>query len=158
MKFFVKNKFGSLGGSSKVYDENGTNLFKVKGKVFSFTRKKKIFDMDGKLLFIVKNKFINWWAHTSFIFDGEKQKIASVKNRVFKGGYDVVGYTDEIALDGWGLKGYTVLKNGKKVGSVKSNIMALTDTYEVEVDDEQDIAFMVAIIVAMDNVNDKSKR
>ena len=62
MKFCVKNKLLSLGGSSTVKDENGNDIFKVKGKVFSLTKKKKIYNMEGKLLYVVKNKLINWWT------------------------------------------------------------------------------------------------
>ena len=40
MKFYVKNKFLSWGGSSEVLNENKEPIYKVKGKVFSITRKK----------------------------------------------------------------------------------------------------------------------
>ena len=105
MKLIVKNKFFSLGGGSKVLDETGLEKFKVKGNMFSIRRKKKIRSLDGKLLFTVKNKFFNWWTHTSYIFDANKNKIVSVKNRGFKGGYDVIASADEISIDGWGMTG-----------------------------------------------------
>lgn len=148
----------SLGGSSKVLDENGVDKFKVKGKVFSIRRKKKICSLDGKLLYFVKNKFFNWWTHTCFIFDAQGQKIASVKNRGYKGGYDVVGFTDEISIDGWGVTGYTINKNGKQIGSVKPKIMSMTDTFEVDIDDAEDTAFVVAMVIAIDNIGDKTSR
>ena len=37
MELVVKNKFFSLGGSSKVLDENGADAFIVKGKFFSIS-------------------------------------------------------------------------------------------------------------------------
>lgn len=158
MKIFVKNKFASLGGSSKVTDENGNDIFRVKGKLFSIRRKKKIYNMDKKLLYVVRNKFFNWWKHTSFIFNSEGMKIAKVANRAIKGGYDVLGYTDEIAIDGWGLGGYTILKNGQTVGAVKSNFMSLVDNFEVTIQDGEDPAFIVALIIAIDNIKDKSSK
>lgn len=157
MKLIIKNKLISWGGSSTVLDENGNEIFKVKGKVFSLRRKKTICDITGKKLFIVKNKLINFWTHKSFIYDSNKHKLASVKNRGFKGGFDVLGYEDEISLEGWGIKGYSILKNGEPIGEVKTNILSLTDTYEVIVQDGQDSAFIVALIIAIDNVRDKSK-
>ncbi len=158
MKLTVKNKFLSLGGGSKVLDETGAEKFKVKGKIFSIRRKKKICSLDGKLLFIVKNKFFNWWTHTSYILDADKKLVASVKNRGFKGGYDVVSSTDEISIDGWGMTGYTVYKNGKQVGTVKPKIMSMTDTYEVNIDDAEDPAFVVAVVIAIDNISDKASK
>lgn len=155
MKLTVKNKFFSLGGGSKVLDETGLEKFKVKGNMFSIRRKKKIRSLDGKLLFTVKNKFFNWWTHTSYIFDANKNKIASVKNRGFKGGYDVIASADEISIDGWGMTGYTVYKNGKQVGTVKPKILSMTDTYEVDINDAEDPAFVVAVVIAIDNISDK---
>jgi len=157
MKFFVKNKIMSLGGDSRVYDENDRDIYVVKGKMLSLTHKKQIFDMENKLLYIVKNKLLNFWTHSSFILNEEKQKIARVKNRGFKGGFDVLGYGDEIAIDGWGIGGYTIIKNGEKIGTVKSSI-ALADNYEVDVKDGEDAGFLVAVIIAIDNVKDKSTK
>lgn len=155
MKFFVKNKIMSLGGNSRVYDEADKDIYVVKGKMLSLTNKKKIFDMNGKLLYIIKNKLFNFWTHSSYIFNEDKQKIARVKNRSFKGGFDVLGYGDEISIDGWGISGYSIIKNGEKIGTVKSNI-ALADNYEVEVKDGEDAGFLAAVIIAIDNVKDKS--
>lgn len=51
MKVFIKNKLVSIGGSSSVTDENGTDVFKVKGKAVSVTRKKYVCDLEDKVLF-----------------------------------------------------------------------------------------------------------
>ncbi len=158
MKFFVRNKVASIGGSSRVYDENNNDIFKVKGKVFSITRKKKIYDMDGKLLYIVKNKFWNFWTRSSFVLDANKHKIARVKSRAFKSGFDILGYGDQIAIDGFTLGGYKIIVNSEQVGSVKSNILSLADNFEVEINDGQDPAFIVSLIIAIDNVRDKLKQ
>lgn len=155
MKIFVKNKLASLRGSSVVTDEAGNKLFRVKGKLFSITRKKRIYDMDGKLQFIVKNKFFNWWTHACFILSAEKQKIARVKNRGFKRGYDVLGYGDEFSIDSQNLTSYTIIKNGKTIGSIRSNFMSLVDNFEVDVEEGENPAFLVAMIIAMDNIRDR---
>lgn len=158
MKIYVKNKLVSLGGSSTIKDANGNDIFKVKGKFLSLTRKKKILDMEGKLHYVVKNRFFNFWTHASFIYSAEKQKLAKLSNRAFKTGFDVKGYGDEISIDGWLLTGCTIYKNGEKIGSVNSKALALSDTFEVEVNDNEDPAFIVALIIAMDNVRDKATK
>lgn len=157
MKVFVKNKFASLGGSSTVTDEAGNRLFNVKGKLFSITKKKKIYDMDGKLQYIVKNKFFNWWTHACFILSPEKQKIAMLKNRGFKRGYDVLGYADEFSIEGQGM-GYSIVKNGNTIGLIRSNFMSLVDNFEIDVEEGENPAFLVAMIIAMDNIRDRKGR
>lgn len=158
MKLFIKNKMVSLGGSSTVKDENGNDVFKVKGKMLSLRKVKKIYNDEGKLEYIVRNKFINFWTHSAFIFDAKKQKICKVKNRGFKTGYDIVGYGDEISIDGWSLGGYSIIKNGEKIGTITTNLMSLVDNYQLEIDDDAEAAFVVAIIIAMDNVKDNEAK
>lgn len=157
MKFVVKNQF-SINGNLKVFDENGKEIYFVKGNFFSLTNKKKIIcSEDGKVCYVVKNKFFNWFIHTSYIFDKDKQKVARVKNRFAKGGFDVSGYGDQIAIDGWGIKGYSIVKNGEKIGEVKSNL-SLLGQFEVEVSDAEDVSFIVAVIVAMNNVTKNASK
>lgn len=158
MKVYVKNKLMSLKGSSSVYDENNQDIYKVKGKFFSITSKKKILDMDNNVLYFVRNKFFHFLTHSSFILDANKHKIAKVKNRLFKTGFDLIGYEDTISLDGYSISGYSIIKNGEKVGTVRSPMLTLTDTYEVEVDNQEDVPFMVALIIAIDNVIDNTRK
>ena len=37
-------------------------------------------------------------------------------------------------------------------------MLSLADTYEVEIAENEDPAFVVAMVIAIDNVNDRSKR
>ena len=44
MQVIIKNKFWTIGGSSKIQDTAGNPVANVKGKIFSFTKKKLIQD------------------------------------------------------------------------------------------------------------------
>lgn len=158
MKLFIKNKLASVNGSSKVTNENDEEIFKVKGKFFSISRKKKIYDMQGNLLYIVKNKVFNWFKHSSFIISSSGQKLAKVTNRFWGGGFDVLGYTDEISVEGYTLSGFTVLKNGETIGTITCNFFSMVDNFEVTVSDNEEPAFLVALIIAIDNIKDRRKK
>lgn len=157
MKMFIKNKFFTMSGNSTVKDENGRDLFKLKSSFFSIRRKKRIFDLDGNLKYYVKNKLLNFFTRSTYIYSADKQKLAKLKNRAFKSGYDVLGYGDEIKIDGWLYSGCTIYKNGEAIGKVSAKVISLADNYEVEVGDNEDAAFIVAMIIAMDNVRDRSR-
>lgn len=158
MKLTIKYKLFSLSGSAKVLDEENKEVLKVKGKIFSIRRKKKICSLDGATLYSVKNKFFNWWLHTTFIYNAQGQKIASVKNRGLKGGYDVVGYGDEISLNGFGVTGYTIIKNGEKIGKVKPKTLSTTVTYEVELSNPANSPFIATVVVALNNIHTRATR
>lgn len=156
MKLYIKNKLISLRGSSSVTDESGNDVFVVKGTFFTFTHKKRIKDADGKLLYKVRNKWFNFFTHSAYIYDGEGEKVAKVKRKFgFKNVFVVEGYSDEISVEGdflsWTLDVY---RNGEQIGTVRREF-ALTDSFVLETETEDDAAFMVALVIAIDNIGDK---
>ncbi len=160
MKVYIKNKFMSLGGSSTVVDENKQPIYKVKGKIISITKKKKIKDMSGKTLFTVRNKWLNFFTHKAFIYDENKKKIATVKDKWInvKQEYFIEGLGDEIKIEG-GFFSLTceILKNGAVIGIIRRKIDFLVDSFELEAD-EKDIPFLIALVIAIDNIVDNRHR
>lgn len=157
MKLYVKNKFGSIGGSSKVLDENNEPVYKVKGKIFSITRKKRICDLDGNVLYRVRNKYWHFFLKSAFIYDADGEKIVTVKRKLrFKNDYSVQGTQDEIKIDGtifgWNFK---VIKNGEIIGTIKRNFTVFVDAFELDVDNPDDAPFMIALVIAIDNITDR---
>lgn len=156
MKVTIKNKLFSLKGSSSVKDENNNPVFKVKGKLFSITSKKRIYDLNGNLLYIVRNKWINFFVHKSFIYNSQKEKIAMVKDKLFNvhKEYFIEGYKDEIYTEGKFFSlSCKIFKNGEEIGTISRPLVALTDTFELE-SNEEDMPFLIALVIAMDNIVD----
>lgn len=150
----------SLGGSSTVLDENKNQVFKVKGKLFSITHKKIVKDMNNKTLFKVRNKFFNWWKHTAFIYDANNNLVAKVYDKFInlKKEYFIEGLQDEIKIDGefFSLTS-NILRNGEVVGTIKRKVDFFVDSFELD-GDEQDMPFLIALVIAIDNIVDKKTR
>ena len=157
MKVYIKNKIWSLGGGSSVVNENKEDVFKVKGRVFSVTRVKYVCDKEGNRLFKVRNKWFNWFVHKAYIYDANKNKIATVKDKWFnvKQEYFVLGYKDEIKIQGkfFGLT-TQILRNGEVIGTIRRQITIFADAFELEAN-EEDMPFLVALVIAIDNITDK---
>lgn len=157
MKVYIKNKFWSIGGGSDVVDENKNPVYKVKGKVFSITRKKYLCDMEGNRLYTIRNKWFNWFIHKAYIYDKDKHKIATVKDKWFNidQKYFVTGYKDEIKING---KFFSltaeILRNGEVIGTIRRQITFLLDAFELEAK-EEDMPFLIALVIAIDNIQDK---
>ena len=157
MKVYIKNKIWSVGGGSSVLNENQEMVFQVKGRVFSPTRVKHICDKDGKKLYKVRNKWFNFFVHKAYIYDADKNKIATVKDKMFNVNkeYFVKGYKDEIKIDGnFFSLSCNILKNGEVIGTIRRQINFITDAFELEAN-EEDIPFLVALVIAIDNIVDK---
>ncbi len=156
MKVYIKNRVFSLGQGSSVVDENKNALFDVKGRAISITRKKYLYDANGQLLYSIRNKWINFFVHKAYIYDASGSKIATVKDKWFNVNqeYFVMGYKDEIKIQGkfFGLTSQ-ILRNGNVIGTVRRQITFIADAFELEAD-ERDIPFLIALVVALDNIHD----
>ena len=160
MKVYIKNKFWSIGGGSSVVNENKEDVFKVKGRAFSITRVKYVCDLEGNRLFKIRNKWFNWFIHKAYIYDANKNKIATVKDKWFnvKQEYFVMGYKDEIKIQGkfFGLT-TQILKNGEVIGTIRRQITFINDAFELDAA-EEDIPFLIALVIAIDNITDKKRK
>lgn len=155
MKVVIKNKFFSLGGSSTVKNEQGEDVFYVKGKVFSPTNVKWVCDLDGNKLYKVRNKWFNFINQKAFVYEGDT-KIACVKHPFFSiKKFVVEGYEDEIVIDGdfFSLES-TIMRNGVSVGTICREFTLIKDAFTLEAD-EKDMPFMIALVIAIDNIVDK---
>lgn len=157
MKVYIRNKLISLGGSSDVLNEQQQPIYKVKGKIFSPRKKKLMYDMENNLLYTIRNRYFNWFAWKVFVFDAEKNKVATIKKSKwsFKVKYQIIDCVDEMEIVGkfFGLTS-KILKNGKQVGTITRELTLLADHFCLEAD-EKDIPFLTALVVAFDNIKDK---
>lgn len=159
MKLYIKNKVWSLRGSSSVKDEGGNDVFIVKGKFLSITHVKRIKDTSGNMLYKVRNKFVNLFSRSAYINDGDGSRVAKVERKFgFKNRIIVHGYKDEIAVEGdflsWTLDIY---RNGDKIGEIRREFN-LFDSFVLETSTEDDAAFMVALVIAIDNIFDSRSK
>ena len=51
----------------------------------------------------------------------------------------------------------SVSVNGETVGATRRRVDLLRDSFELEIKDDEDVPFFVALIIAIDNMRDKSQ-
>ena len=163
MELVVKNKFFSLGGSSKVLDENGADAFAVKGKCFSITKKKFVKDLNGNRLFTVRNKFWFFIKRKALIYDANKKLVARViRDFRIRQSYTIEGAQEEIKVVANGPVGLgfdmSITMGGKEIGHIKRPYVQWTDTFNVTVNDPEDAAILVAMVIAIDNIQDQARK
>lgn len=161
MIVYVKNKLFSLKGSSFAEDENGRRLFEIRGKYPSPTRKKFVCDLEGNVLFIVRNKYWHFWTKKVLIYDGQtKEKICKVKEKFFGRRFDIIETEDEYSMESNGfLKGRSIFKNGENIGTwwtgTNSIDTLVRDDFKIETDKMEELPFLVALMIAIDNIDDQ---
>ena len=155
----VKNKFISLRDGSDVVNDNNEPVYKVKGKWPSIRKRKFICTLDGQRLYEVRNKFWHFLFPSAYIFNEEKEKIARVKRKIMtmRTTYIVEGNEHEYVIDGnWVGWQLTVTKDGTEIGKISRNFDLFRDAFTVEAD-EENMPFMIALVIAIDNIQDKAR-
>lgn len=159
MKLYIKNKFWSITGSSKVVDINKNPVYKVKGRFLSPTKVKKVCDLKNNMFYKVRNKYFNWFNKKAYIYDANGEKVATVVHKFFslKGDFYIEGYKDEIKVEGkfWSLTS-KLLKNGVPFGTIRRELNFFVDAFELEAN-EEDMPFLIALVIAIDNITDGKK-
>ena len=156
MQVSIRNKWFSLRGSSTVKDMNEKDVFIVKGKFWSWTNKKFLLDLDGNLLYTIRNKFWTWFARKALVYDKDGNQVALIRRKIFSfhDRYFVYSSLGEMEIVGNILcHDYHIILNGKEVGHIARKI-SLRDSFVLDLDDQQDLAFFVAFVIAIDNITD----
>ncbi len=162
MKYIIKNKIISFGGSSTVKDEGDNDLFFVKGRIFTFTKFKTICDLDKNPLYKVRNKFFHILLPKVFIMDAEGNRLLTIKKKSlfsFKQNFEIIpepGCPFNISVQGDYIgRHYDILDNGVPVAHVRRNFNLIRDSFWLETDLTENAAFYIAVVIALDNYYDK---
>ena len=157
MELIIRNKWISLGGSSYVRDMNENDIYQVKGKFWTFTRKKFVNDMEGKLLYMVRNKFWTLFAKKALVYDPNNEIVARIRRKIFSlhDHYDVECKYGKIVLRG-NILGfdYHISLNDVEIGHISRKV-SIRDSFVLSINDEVDVPFFVALVIAIDNITDE---
>ena len=158
MELAIRNKWISLRGSSVVKDLNENDVLRVRGKFWTFTKKKFVEDLDGNLLYTVRNKFWILFVRKAFVYNKDGDIVARIR-RKFWSVHD--RYFIETTYGQLEIKGnilgfnYSIMLNGKEIGHIARKI-SLRDSFVLTIDETLvDYAFVVALVIAIDNITDK---
>ena len=155
----IRNKWISLRGSSIVRDLNEKDVLKVQGKFWTVTYKKFVQTLDGETKYIVRNKFWKLFVYRAFVIDPKTNEIVvTIRRKVFSfhDRYFMETKYGEIEIKG-NILGfdYHIYLNGKEIGHVARRI-SLRDSFVLTLDDDNaDIYFWVALVIAIDNISDE---
>lgn len=152
MKLYIKQKVFSIGDKYNVYDENENLVFKVQGEIFTITSKMHLLDWMNREVFFIKKRFTFFLANYDIYQNNMLAATVSQEWSFFRpklrvdsryGSYQIQG--DFLSLD------FRIIKNGAYLGSVSKKWLSWGDSYELDIPNTEDAAFVVALVIAIDN-------
>lgn len=150
MKLLLKQRMFSWFGSFNVFDENEEIIYTVKGNL-ALGHKFVIFDKHGEEVGCVKEKVFSMLPKY-FILDknGEQLGVIAKKWSFLKPKFDI-DFMD------WHVEGnflqwnYTIADGaGRIVATLSKELIRLTDTYSIEVENPANALYVLMFAVALD--------
>lgn len=153
MRFVVRQKIWTIGDDFVIKDEFGKKHFIVKGKIFSLGNKLRLYTMDGRELYYIEQKLFRFLPEYNIYYQG--RPIATVKKEftLFKPKFNISSIMGDYSIDGnfLGME-FSILKSGVPVAQVSKRWFAWSDTYGVDISDDEDYAFILALVIIIDQV------
>jgi uncharacterized protein YxjI len=159
MRYQLKNKLFSIGGDAMIQDASGRDIFFVDGKAISLGRRLEIKDLQGNRLATIQQQLIAL-TPTFEIERGEvrakiSMKLLSLLDRLK---IDVPGNDDLEARGNIFQHEYGIFRSGREVAHISKAWIALSDTYGIDIDDDQDQVLILACAVVIDEILDMRQK
>jgi uncharacterized protein YxjI len=151
MRYVMKQKFFSWGDDFTIQDEHGRDAYFADGKVFSLGDKLSLHDGQGNEVAAVRQKLLSLGRTYEIYRNGELKAV--VKKGLFDFfrttfAVDVPGPDDLEAQGNFLDHEYRFTRRGEPVAQVSKKWFSWTDTYGVEVaEDEDDVLILAAALV-----------
>ncbi len=152
MRYQLKEKVWSLGSNYVICDEGGEPAYSVKGKLFSWGTKLSFQNMEGKELLSISQKLLSLKPCYEIFRDGEAfaqvvQEFSWLKKKFT---LDVPGPNDYTVAGSFWLYEYTFERGRQAVATVSKSMWSMTDTYGVDIIEDEDDEAILATVVILD--------
>lgn len=149
MKLLFKQRLFSWFDSYDIYDEAEATVFTVKGQL-SWGHCLKIFDANGNEVGMVKERILTFLPKFELYIANQYIGCISKEFTLFRPKYN-------IDCNGWHVEGnfmewdYQIVdRNAQQVASVSKELFHWTDTYTIDVDNPQDVLYVLMLVLAID--------
>lgn len=159
MKYLVRQKVFSFRDSFTIKNEFGDDCFNVYGKILSFGNKLTLTDLQGRELYYIEQRLFRLLPEYTIYQNGVP--VANVKRifRLFRPSFNITSNYGDFNIDGnlWAYD-FSIFKNGVPVAIISKKWFSFSDTYGVSINDNEDAAFMLALVIVLDQVYHDGKK
>lgn len=153
MKYIIKEKIFTITNKFAIKDIEGRDAYKVEGRFFTLGKKLSIYDNSGVEVLFIKEKLLKILKEYYFYEDGIQ--VCKIKKRfsLFKPKFNIQGKNGRYKIDGSIFKhDFSIKKDGKSVARVSKKWISLSDSYVIDIEDEEDQVLMLGIVIVLDQI------
>ncbi len=153
MKYIIKERIFTLTDKFIIEDEEGYPRYEVVGKLLSLGNKLCIYDLDGEELVYIEQKLLKLLPEYNIYQKGHLVGKVKKEFTFFKPSFVIESSYGNFTLQGDILHhDFDILKDGRSVAWINKRWLSFSDTYSVEISDLVDQAFILAIVIVLDQI------
>jgi uncharacterized protein YxjI len=154
MRLYMQEKVFSWRDRFKVWDEEQNEKYYVEGELFSWGKRLHVYDAQGREAAFIQQKVFSFLPRFFVYVNGEQ--VAEIVKRFtfFRPSYDIEGLGWEIDGDFFG-HDYSIVQDGRMVAAIRKQWLTWGDCYELDIDDDQSEIAALAVVLAIDCVNEQ---
>lgn len=153
VRYIIRQKVFSFGDSFTIKDEMQNDRYIVKGKVFSFGDKLRIYDMAGNEVVYIEQKMFKFLPEYNIYLNGQHAARVKKEFKLFSHKFNIESSMGQYTVEGnfFGFD-FNILKNGNLVATISKKFFAFSDTYGVDISDNENQPFLLALVIVIDQV------
>jgi uncharacterized protein YxjI len=157
MKLMFKQRFFSWFDSYDIYDERGATVYTVSGKL-AWGHKLEIYDHYENHLATLREQVISFLPRFAIQMNGETVGTITKEFTFFKPSFVVDCNDWHVEGSFWEWDYHILSSDGSVVATIEKQLFNFTDTYMIDVYEEQDSLLALMVVLAIDAVkcSDKS--
>ncbi|GKX31209.1 hypothetical protein SH1V18_36890 [Vallitalea longa] len=153
MRFQVREKIFSFGDDFTIKDEMGNDFFIIRGKVFSLGDKLQLFNMSGEELFYIEQKLLRMLPEYTIFKNGNPVALVKKKVAFFGSKFIIESEYGYYEIEGKPFNyNFSIMKNNNVVATVSKEFFSFSDTYGVDISDNEDYGFIIALVIVIDQI------
>lgn len=154
MRYLVRERIFSFSDSFTIDDENGRPCYEIVGKVFSIGNKLNLYDMQGRALIYIEQKVFRFLPEYTIYEDNSVVAKVQKELTFFKPKFTINSSYGHFTIEGDIFAyNFNIMKNGKSVAWVSKKFMSFSDTYSVDIVDEENQAFILGLVIVLDQIH-----
>jgi uncharacterized protein YxjI len=160
MRFLIRQRIFSLTDSFTIKDELQNDRYLVRGSFFSLGDKLRIYDLLGNELVYIEQKLFRLMPEYEIYLAGKLAGRVKKKFTLFSHRFEIESELGNYTVEGdfFGLD-FTIRKNNYPAAVVSKKFFSLSDTYGVEIGEQENEVFMLALVIVIDQtIHDNKNR
>lgn len=153
MIFEIRQKIFSFSDRFAIKDELGNEQYFVNGKLFSIGKKLTLEDGFGNELFHIEQKLFRFLPEYHIYYQG--QDVATVKKQFsfFRPSFEIQSIYGNFTIDGNIMShDFQIYKDGFSIAQISKQWFSFSDTYGVNIMDNENIPFILSLVIVLDMV------